>query len=64
MQNKKQFKNELKEDIANTFKNIALEWYEKKWKGKQGRETQIILSRLKRHIFSDLGSVPMKKITA
>ncbi len=64
LQNKKQFKNELKEDIANTFKNIALEWYEKKWKGKQGRETQIILSRLKRHIFGDLGSVPMKKITA
>jgi len=61
---KRNAKNELKENVANTFKHIAMEWYDKKWKGKTGRESQIILSRLKRHIFDDLGDIPMKKIIA
>ena len=31
VQEKRLVKNELKENATNTFKNIALEWHEKKW---------------------------------
>ena len=64
VQDKKQSKNELKENVANTFENIALEWHKHKWKDSVKKDAKLELSRLKRHIFPYLGSIPIKKITA
>ena len=56
IQLKKQAKYELKENTANTFENIALEWHKHKWK-----DAKLELSRLKRHIFPYLGGLPIKR---
>lgn len=64
VQEKRIVKNELKENAANTFENIALEWHQHKWKNSQSKDAKLELSRLKRHIFTQLGSLPIKKITA
>ena len=64
VQKKRQEKTELKEDTANTFENIALEWHKHKWKDSLKKDAKLELSRLKRHIFPHLGSIPIKKITA
>lgn len=64
VQDKKQAKHELKENVANTFENIALEWHKHKWKDSVKKDAKLELSRLKRHIFPYLGSIPIKKITA
>lgn len=64
VQKKRQEKTELKENVANTFENIALEWHKHKWKDSIKKDAKLELSRLKRHIFPYLGSIPIKKITA
>ena len=60
VQEKRIVKNELKENAANTFENIALEWHQHKWKNSQSKDAKLELSRLKRHIFTQLGCVVTK----
>ena len=60
---KKQKKEEIKENVKNTFENIALEWYKYHWKGLETREAKNSISRLRRHIFPEIGFIPIKKIT-
>lgn len=60
---KKQEKHEIKENLENTFENIALEWHKWRWGEKVTRESKNQLSRLKRHIFPFLGGIPIKNIT-
>lgn len=64
IQEKKIIKNELKENAANIFENIALEWHRHKWKNSSSKDSKLELSRLKRHIFPYLGNIPIKNITA
>ena len=64
VQDKKQAKHELEENVANTFENIALKWHKHKWKDSVKKDAKLELSRLKRHIFPYLGSIPIKKIAA
>lgn len=64
VQEKRQAKKELVKNVANTFENIALEWHQHKWKNSQSKDAKLELSRLRRHIFAHLGSLPIKKITA
>lgn len=61
--NKKQKLREIKENIENTFENIALAWHKNKWKDKITKDSKLELSRLKRHIFPDLGKKPIRHIT-
>ena len=63
IQEKRQSKNQLKRKHDNTFEKVALEWLEKWSHGRTGREAEIRLSRLKRHIFSNLGDIPIQDIT-
>ena len=64
VQLKKQAKHELKENVANTFENVTLEWHKKKWGESTSKNAKLELSRLTRNIFPDLGAIPIKKITA
>lgn len=64
VQEKRFEKNELKEDVENTFESIALEWHQHKWDDLNKKNAKLELSRLKRHIFPYIGKIPIKKITA
>ena len=63
IQEKRQVRSTLKQKQDNTFEKVALEWLEKWSHGREGREASIRLSRLKRHIFSYLGNIPIQDIT-
>ena len=64
VQEKRLVKNELKENAANTFENIALEWHKKKWGNSTSKNARLELSRLRRNAFPALGAIPIRKITA
>jgi len=64
VQEKRLVKNELKENAANTFENIALEWHKKKWENSTSKNARLELSRLRRNAFPTLGAIPIRKITA
>lgn len=60
---KRENKRQIKENIDNTLKNIALEWHEQKWRAQaDSKDAKLELSRLNRYIFPDLGHIPIKKI--
>jgi integrase len=61
---RKKEKIEFREDIVNTFENIAREWFEKKKTVITENYGRDIISRLKNNIFPYLGGMPIKKITA
>ena len=46
VQEKKLAKNELKENVENTFENIALEWHEKKWGNSTSKNARLELRRV------------------
>ncbi|MEK7802261.1 MAG: integrase, partial [Pseudomonadota bacterium] len=51
-------------NAENTFEPLAREWHSKnkaKWKEKHGRD---ILIRLEKDIFPEIGTIPVRNITA
>ncbi|MDR1475541.1 MAG: integrase arm-type DNA-binding domain-containing protein [Holosporales bacterium] len=54
---------EAKEAVQNTFKNIALEWLEKKKGSVIARQMFSITRRLEMNVLPFLGSIPIKKIS-
>jgi integrase len=61
---KKKEKLELKENVVNTFENIAREWFEQKKTIITEDYADSLMSRLENDIFPFLGSTPIKKISA
>jgi integrase len=59
---RKKQKIEIKENVTNTFENIAREWFEKKRSAMAKRHGFYVIRRLETNIFPFLGSVPIKKI--
>lgn len=47
-----------------TFKEVALEWHRKKYKGVQSRYNDLVIARLENHAFPVIGNVPIKSIDA
>ena len=63
LQERKTSKKEQIERSANTFENIALEWYEHKRRGAlDTKDAKLELSRLKRHVFPYIGGIPIKQV--
>ena len=55
---------ELADSVANSFQNIAIEWFEAKedeWTSKHAKNTK---SRLEMHIYPYIGTRPINSITA
>ncbi len=62
---KKQQKLQLQEDINDKFENIAMEWFKRQWpEDELTREAKNTLSRLKRHVFQNIGCIPIKQVSA
>jgi len=60
---RKKAKIETKENIVNSYENIAREWYKKKQPTMAERHAFYVISRQEANIFPYLGSVPINKIT-
>jgi integrase len=60
---RKKIKIETKENVINSFKNIACEWFEKNKSAMAERHAFYVIRRLEANIFPFLGSIPIKKIT-
>ncbi|MDR2067399.1 MAG: hypothetical protein LBP41_00195, partial [Holosporaceae bacterium] len=61
---RKKQKIETRENVVNSFKNVAVEWFEKNKSAMAERHAFYIISRLKANIFPFLGSIPIKSITS
>lgn len=61
-QKRKKDKLELKENIENTFENIAREWFKSREHALSKRHSFYIFRRLETNIFPFIGSCPIKKI--
>jgi hypothetical protein len=59
---RKKQKIETKENITNSFENVAREWFEKNEDAMAKRHAFYVIRRLESNIFPFLGSVPIKKI--
>jgi integrase len=60
---KKKEKLEFKENVINTFENIAREWFEQKKTVITRDYADSLISRLENNIFPFLGAIPIKKIS-
>ncbi len=47
-----------------SFKDIALEWYDKRYQGSTARYNTLILQRMEKYLFPIIGRVPIKDIEA
>lgn len=62
---RRKIKQKLIEHANNSFKNIALEWYNhKRGENTLTKDAKLELSRLNRHVFPYIGDIPIKDITA
>jgi integrase len=59
---RKKEKIETKENVINTFENIAREWFKKNVEAMAERHAFYVIRRLEANIFPFLGGVPIKKI--
>jgi integrase len=59
---RKKAKIETKENVANSFENIAMEWFEKNKSAMAERHAFYVIRRLKANIFPFLGGVTIKDI--
>jgi hypothetical protein len=60
---RKKQKIETKENVVNTFENIAREWFKKNKDAMAERHAFYVTRRLETNVFPFLGSIPIKKIT-
>lgn len=61
---KKQIKKKMIEKLDNLFASVSLEWYEKNFHTWEEKHRKLILRRLEKHFFPQLGTKPIQDINA